>query len=173
MSGELEEGVLEYDKVVEAYDELYGEEQVPKYLVALNRVGRYFRVALDLGCGTGLLSKYVKCELMVGIDPSLPMLKKAKARGVDVVQGVGEQLPFRSQAFDAVFLFTVVHEDLSMINESIRVSRNVVVVTLLKKLEYMSNTIKSCLSANFNRVSKVEIINRDYLKDFIFIAWLE
>ena len=173
MSGELEEGVLEYDKVVEAYDELYGEEQIPKYLVALDQVGKCFRVVLDLGCGTGLLSKYVKCELMVGIDPSLPMLKKAKARGVDVVQGVGERLPFRSQAFDAVFLFTVVHEDLSMINEAIRVSRNVVVVTLLKKLEYMLNTIRSYLSANFNRVSKVEIINRDRLKDFIFIAWLE
>jgi len=172
MSGELEEGVLEYDSVVEAYDELYGEEQIPKYLVALNHVGGYFRVVLDLGCGTGLLSKYVKCELMVGIDPSLLMLKKAKTRGVDVVQGVGEQLPFRSQAFDAVFLFTVVHEDLSMINEAIRVSRNVVVVTLLKKLEYMLNTIRSYLSANFNRVSKVEIINRDRLKDFIFIAWL-
>ncbi len=163
-------GVLEYDEVAEAYDELYGQEQVPKYLAALSRVGKRFRTALDLGCGTGLLSKYVDCELMVGVDPSLPMLKKAKARGVEAVQGVGERLPFRMQAFDAVFLFTVVHEDLSMINEAIRVSRRVVVVTLLKKLEYMLNTLRSFL---FSRVSKVEEIDKEHLKDYVFIAWLE
>jgi len=173
MSGELEEGVLEYDKVVEAYDELYGEEQIPKYLVALDQVGKCFRVVLDLGCGTGLLSKYVKYELMVGIDPSLPMLKKAKARRVDEVQGVRKRLPFRPQGFDAVFLFTVVHEDLSMINEAIRVSRNVVVVTLLKKLEYMLNTLRSFLSPHFSCISKVEVINKEHLKDIVFIAWLE
>lgn len=173
MSKELEKGVLEYNNVAEAYDELYRDEQIPKYLAALNRVGSCFRIALDLGCGTGLLSKYVECELMVGIDPSLPMLKKAKARRVDVVCGVGELLPFRSQAFDAVFLFTVVHENLSMINEAIRVSRTVVVITLLKKLEYMLNTLRRFLSPHFSRISKVEAINKEHLKDFVFIAWLE
>jgi len=173
MKGELGKGVLEYDRIAKAYDELYRKEQEIKYLAVLRRVGRRFHLVLDLGCGTGLLSKYVECELMVGLDPSFIMLKEAKKRGVYVVQGVGEMLPFRPLVFDAVFLFTVIHENLLMIREALFASKYLVIVTLLKKLKSLKANIKEIL-LSCNRVSNIEIITgNNSLKDIIFIIWLK
>lgn len=62
---------------------------------------------LDVGCGTGrfakLIADHFQCSV-VGVDPSSAMLNQAKAKQVqslELVQGIGETLPF----FDGVFDF--------------------------------------------------------------------
>lgn len=44
----------------------------------------------------------------VGVDPSLAMGRLARARGVDVVRGVAEALPFGDRSFDGVLFVTTI-----------------------------------------------------------------
>jgi SAM-dependent methyltransferase len=62
---------------------------------------------LDLGCGTGRnLPLYDRsaAPALIGFDPSLDSLRKARRRapGVPLVQARAEALPFKSGAFDTV-----------------------------------------------------------------------
>jgi ubiquinone/menaquinone biosynthesis C-methylase UbiE len=60
---------------------------------------------LDVGCGTGRnLPLYAPAVRVVGVDPSLAALRRARRRapGVPVVQGDTQALPFRSGVFDTV-----------------------------------------------------------------------
>lgn len=59
---------------------------------------------LEVGVGTGRFAAALSVD--VGVDPSARMLAKARARGVAVVQGVAEALPFADESFDVV-LFVV------------------------------------------------------------------
>ena len=61
---------------------------------------------LDLGCGTGHLSQYIK-EIgfeVIGLDPSLKMLEFAKNNFCDIsfVEGISAKLPFEDNTFDYV-----------------------------------------------------------------------
>ncbi|HUV25559.1 MAG TPA: class I SAM-dependent methyltransferase [Methanomassiliicoccales archaeon] len=55
---------------------------------------------LDVGCGTGALSP----SGALCLDPSLPMLRKARMRGLVSIVGMAENLPFRDQSFDFVIM---------------------------------------------------------------------
>ncbi len=57
---------------------------------------------LEIGVGSGWFASRI--GVSVGLDPSLSMLRLAKARGVEAVQGVGEELPFRDEGFDYVLV---------------------------------------------------------------------
>lgn len=108
-----------YDDVAETYDRVRTEfHALPAAdLVALVAPPKGGRV-LDVGTGTGAAaveaSKSVGSEgLVVGLDPSMEMLSRARDRGVDpLVAGKALDLPFADAAFDAVvasfvvFLFT-------------------------------------------------------------------
>lgn len=64
---------------------------------------------LEVGCGTGLLMKEIHktASEVKGIDISEQMLAKAKERGLDVRQGIAEDLPFEDNSFDLVYSFKV------------------------------------------------------------------
>jgi len=42
-----------------------------------------------------------------GVEPSVKMAAYARGRGIDVIEGVAEALPFDNQVFDAVFMVTL------------------------------------------------------------------
>jgi 2-polyprenyl-6-hydroxyphenyl methylase/3-demethylubiquinone-9 3-methyltransferase len=69
------------------------------------------KLALDVGCGGGLLAEEVArlgCRV-TGIDPSVNSLATARAHAsaaglaIDYRQGTGEALPFEPDSFDTVF----------------------------------------------------------------------
>ena len=64
---------------------------------------------LEVGCGTGLILRRLAefSRSAVGIDLSPGMLEKARARGLDVVEGSATDLPFEDGTFDAVCSFKV------------------------------------------------------------------
>ena len=69
---------------------------------------------LEVGCGTGrLLENLCGKARAVGLDISLKFLKIAKERlekcGIDLVYGTATNLPFRSNAFDYVITYTMMH----------------------------------------------------------------
>ena len=61
---------------------------------------------LEIGVGTGRFASPL--GIRFGVDPSLTMLRLARQRGVDVVIGFGEALPFSDSSFDVALMVTTV-----------------------------------------------------------------
>lgn len=64
------------------------------------------REGLEIGAGTGRFGTRVGVE--VGVEPARSMALRARGRGMRVVQGVGERLPFADGSFDRVLAVAVV-----------------------------------------------------------------
>lgn len=87
---------------------------------------------LDVGCGPGPLTRplaeLLGAENVAGIDPAEPFVEAARERvpGADIRVGVGEELPFYSDEFDAVMAQLVVqlmqNRDAGL-DEMVRVTR--------------------------------------------------
>jgi ubiquinone/menaquinone biosynthesis C-methylase UbiE len=77
---------------------------------------------LDVGVGSGRFA--VPLGIRSGIDPSLRLIKMAKARGIEIVQGEGEHLPYRRETFDYILMMTVIcflDQPLAVLRETFRV----------------------------------------------------
>ncbi|MHB1483584.1 MAG: class I SAM-dependent methyltransferase [Saccharofermentanales bacterium] len=61
---------------------------------------------LEIGAGSGRFGSAL--GIGTGIDPSANMLSMAASRGMKVIQGVGENLPFEDGTFDYTAFFTSV-----------------------------------------------------------------
>lgn len=80
---------------------------------------------LEIGVGSGRFGSAL-C-IGAGIDPSENMLKIASGRGIQVIQGVGENLPFAAETFDYTAFFTSVcflDDPLKAFAEAYRVTRD-------------------------------------------------
>lgn len=64
---------------------------------------------LEAGCGTGLILGRLAqhCARAVGVDLSAGMLAQARRRGLNVIQGSLDHLPFADNSFDLVVSFKV------------------------------------------------------------------
>jgi len=61
---------------------------------------------LEVGVGSGRFA--VPLGIHCGIDPSRELVLIAKQRGIEVVRGEGEHLPYRAGTFDYVLMMTVI-----------------------------------------------------------------
>lgn len=68
---------------------------------ALSRRGR----GVEIGVGGGRFAEPL--GITVGVDPSVGMGAVARSRGIDVVCGVAEELPFVDGSFDCALMVTV------------------------------------------------------------------
>src|SRR5688500_7295077 len=64
---------------------------------------------LDVGCGAGLLAREAlrligRSGRLVGVDPSPGMLAQAELPGVELLEGIAEDLPVPDGSFDFVTL---------------------------------------------------------------------
>jgi len=83
------------------------EKHLYAYLSELLAVRRCIgspQLALEVGVGTGRFAGPLGVGF--GIDPSSEMLKLARSRGINVVLGVAESLPFKNSVFDLVLMVT-------------------------------------------------------------------
>lgn len=87
----------EYDTWFDAHPAVYRSE-----LAALRKVAS--KDGLEIGIGTGRFA--LPLGIRLGLDPSPEMLLIAKGRGMEVVRGIAEQLPFKDNAFDLVLFVT-------------------------------------------------------------------
>lgn len=83
---------------------------------------------LEVGCGTGLVLERIRqfAKSAKGVDLSPGMLEKAKARGLDVMEGSATELPFPADSFDVTCSFKVlphVPEIARALSEMARVTR--------------------------------------------------
>lgn len=59
-------------------------------------------LGLEIGVGTGRLASAF--SIRFGLDPSRNMLKLARQRNIRVVQGFGENLPFKNETFNFILI---------------------------------------------------------------------
>jgi SAM-dependent methyltransferase len=97
----FEELAADYDRWFNDHVEVYLAQQR-----LLGRVVPSTGLGLEVGVGSGRFA--ASLGIRCGIDPSFPLLKMAKSRGVEVAIGVGEHLPYRSGSFDHAVMMTVI-----------------------------------------------------------------
>ncbi|MBI2886302.1 MAG: class I SAM-dependent methyltransferase [Chloroflexi bacterium] len=98
----LERYAADYDAWFEAPP---GALQFPGEVDALRLLLRDLpRPWLEVGAGTGHFGSLLGADL--GLDPSRAMLRRAWERGLPVVQGAGERLPFGDASFGGAFMIT-------------------------------------------------------------------
>ncbi len=75
-----------------------------------NKDSHQKKTLLDVGCGTGFSTKKnEKHGKVIGLDVSWSAVQFSKQRGVIVVLGSVNALPFKENTFDAVTCFEVLH----------------------------------------------------------------
>jgi len=122
MSAVKKANIETHDKEAPIYDEVHTEifntfEQrslIRRFFKEMKRCGEW-RLALDLGCGTGnLVGKLLEVfHYVVGLDISREVLKKCKTkhgkRNLECVLADCEHLPFCDNIFNLVCLYSVLH----------------------------------------------------------------
>lgn len=99
----------DYGAIAERFDRryaLYEYGGVRESLLGF--LGEHPLDVLEVGCGTGhwLDVMQPKARRLVGLEPSLPMLRRARGRRV---RGVAETLPFPDAAFDRIVCVNALH----------------------------------------------------------------
>jgi ubiquinone/menaquinone biosynthesis C-methylase UbiE len=116
-----------FDISTEKYDAWYdSEDGRPLYESELLCLKPFIEDAtspiLEIGVGIG---RFAECfSGVIGMDPAFNALKYAQKRGVDVVQAIGEQLPFRDETFGCIMLIVTlcfVQSPIDVLREAKRV----------------------------------------------------
>jgi ubiquinone/menaquinone biosynthesis C-methylase UbiE/uncharacterized protein YbaR (Trm112 family) len=112
-----EANITYHDLAAEMYDEenaivynSYNQSRIDKCLKYFSKMTKH-TCLLDIGCGTGNVLKFGKkyYQTALGVDVSINMLKKGSDLGLDVIQADAQFLPFKSETFDTISLFSVLH----------------------------------------------------------------
>lgn len=90
-----------YERWFEAHEAAYRSE-----VRALERLLPQPGFGVEIGVGSARFA--APLGIQVGLDPAGDMLVRARQRGIDVVGGVAESLPFGDGAFDTVLIVTTV-----------------------------------------------------------------
>ncbi|MFP4591369.1 MAG: class I SAM-dependent methyltransferase [Halobacteriales archaeon] len=90
-----------YEGWFETHEAAYESE-----LAAIRRLVPDPGYGLEIGVGSGRFA--APLGLQVGVDPAVDMLGYARERGIDVVRGVAEWLPFPDDTFDVALLVTTI-----------------------------------------------------------------
>jgi len=90
----------DYDAWYDSHRALYQSELAALKPVIPGGIG------LEIGAGTGRFS--APCGVRYALDPAIHMLRTAQKRGLRVVRGLGENLPFLDESFDFVQIVFVI-----------------------------------------------------------------
>jgi len=118
-----------FDTFVKRYDKWY-DKPFGKSAFRLEKdcieflCGDLAKPFLELGVGTGRFAVALNVEY--GVDISIAVLRFAKKRGIKVIRGDGQKLPFADEFFGAIFLIVTlcfVDDPLKVLEEAVRISK--------------------------------------------------
>ena len=163
-----------YEKWFEKHDAVYSSE-----LNAIQSVLPEFKCGVEIGVGTGRFSE--PFGIQHGIDPARNALRFAKVKRIEVVNGVGEALPYLDQSFDLVLIVTSIcffSDSHAVLGEAFRIlkHRGSIVIGFVEKdsalgMMYQERREASPFytSANFYRVNEVvSMLSRSSFADLTF-----
>ena len=124
-----------YTQIADSYNELHGSEQRDK----LDFISQHFQIdsswsLLDVGCGTGIALDYFDAVEVVGVDPSIGLLKKYSGNHTTICCGA-EKMPFEDNSYDVVVSLTAIQNFSHLrrgLEEISRVGKNIFILTWLK-----------------------------------------
>ena len=112
-----------FNKNWERYDDWF-EKHKNAYFSELKALKKVIPEGFGLEVGVGSGRFAFPLEVKLGIDPSKNMLRGAKGRGIQVIQGAGEELPFKDGSFDFVLIVVTlcfVENPVNVLSEARRV----------------------------------------------------
>jgi SAM-dependent methyltransferase len=107
-SGEPMAGITAFSKNVNQYEQWFVDHPLA-YVSELHAVREFLPAegeGMEVGVGTGRFA--APLGIKKGIEPSRPMADLAAKKGIAVIPGVAEKLPFQDQEFDFVLMVTTV-----------------------------------------------------------------
>lgn len=101
-------GVNAFDKNVDQYEQWFVDNPLAyvSELRALRELLPTSGSGIEIGVGTGRFA--APLEIRKGIEPSRSMAEVARKRGIEVVHGVAEHMPFADGEFDHALMVTTV-----------------------------------------------------------------
>ncbi len=100
----FDEYTQRYDSWFDRHEAVYQSEQ--NAVRAVLDTLPSFQKALEIGVGTGRFS--IPFGIMEGVEPVAAMRHIAQERGINVVEGYGENLPLESNVYDLVLMITTI-----------------------------------------------------------------
>ena len=97
----FEKNAEQYDAWFERHPFAY-QSEIEAIRMLLPKPGR----GLEIGVGSGLFAAAL--GIGTGVDPSTVMGERARKRGITVIKGVAEALPFPDHEFDTALMVTTV-----------------------------------------------------------------
>lgn len=98
-----------FDRIAPVYDWAMPGADRASFDAAFALADGRVETVLDVGGGTGRAALAMRDLNPVVVDASLPMLRKASARGLDAVAGDAARLPVRDGRADAVVIVDALH----------------------------------------------------------------
>ncbi|KGK97799.1 methyltransferase type 11 [Methanococcoides methylutens] len=100
--------IMPFERYTARYEKWF-EDNVPVYsseLDALRVNMPSFSRGIEVGVGSGRFA--APLNIYLGMDPASSMLDISRKRGIEVVRGVAEKLPFADSSFDLVLMVTTI-----------------------------------------------------------------
>jgi ubiquinone/menaquinone biosynthesis C-methylase UbiE len=127
-----------FDSLASEYEAWFNENKIlfQSELLALKHVVPVEKRGVEIGIGSGIFAEQL--GIRFGIDPSEKMLEYARQRGLDVQNGVAENLPYENESFDfAVFITAIcfVENPERALKEAYRILKNQgeIIIAILDK----------------------------------------
>lgn len=103
-----EPGIAPFEKYARRYDGWFEVHRIAyeSELAALRELVPVRGRGLEIGVGSGRFA--APLSILMGIEPSMEMAKIARGRGVELVRGVAEAIPFGDSLFDHALMVTTI-----------------------------------------------------------------
>jgi ubiquinone/menaquinone biosynthesis C-methylase UbiE len=157
-----------YDSIASGYDELHSEEQLMKLgiiedeLLNNPELQEFIKPdygLLDVGCGTGISTRFFNIKEREGIDPSKELIKIAISKDPlgNYIICKAENMPFLKKEFDIIISLTAIQnfDDIEKGLEKIRHAGKRFILTFLKKTE-KKELIENLIEEKFHVIKKFE-----------------
>ena len=97
-----------FDEYLNEYEKWFVQNSAVYFseLEAIKNISVVPENAVEVGVGSGLFAEPL--GIKTGIEPSEAMREKAKERGINVVDGVAENLPWKDNSIDYVVMVTTI-----------------------------------------------------------------
>lgn len=95
-----------FEKYTDRYDDWFENNKFiyQSEVKAIKEILPDFNKGIELGVGAARFAGPL--NIQYGIDPSHRMRKEAKKKGINVLPGTAEKIPFKNQTFDLVLMVT-------------------------------------------------------------------
>lgn len=155
-----------FEKYYERYEEWFDKHRYAyeSELKAINEILPIFSRGVEIGVGTGRYA--APLGITVGIEPASKPATIALSRGIDVIKGVAENMPFATSSLDLALMVTTICflEDIEKsFTEVRRILKNgdlLSLVTLTKIVTLDKHTCKESKKTHFIKMRTfTELLN--------------